>query len=74
MTDQETIGVADLQCWVFRHAQTEWRLSPAECADIFERYDLFGFLAECYGLLHVSGYRHALDEVEAVLRGNGVRV
>jgi len=30
--------------------------------------------SECYGLLHVSGYQHALDEIEGILRSKGVSV
>ena len=71
---QEQIAIADMQCWVFRKAQSKWNLSPKECMDLFKKYDLLGFISECYGLLHVSGYQHALEEVEEVLHSEGVNV
>jgi len=74
LSEQDEKGIADMQCWVFRKAQVKWHKTPAECAELFAKYDLLGFIEECYGLLHVSSYRHALDEVEEILRCNGVEV
>ena len=74
ITSQDQTGIADMQCWVFRKAQVKWHKTPAECADIFAQYDLLGFIAECYELLHVSSYNHALNEVEEVLKCNEVEV
>lgn len=71
---QEQIGIADMQCWVFRHAQQKWHKTPKECADLFRKYDLFGFIADCYGLLHVSSYQSALNEVEGILHDKGVSI
>lgn len=71
---REQIGIADMQCWVFRHAQKKWDLTPAACAEIFQKFDLLGFIAECYDLLHVSGYQRALDDIEDILRRKGVAV
>ena len=42
MMSQTQIGIADMQCWVFRKAQKKWNLTPAECADVFRKYDLLG--------------------------------
>ena len=71
---QEQIGIADMQCWVFRMAQKKWKISPSECVRLFKQYDLLGFISECYGLLHVSGYEHALEDVEDILARKGVVV
>ena len=71
---QTQIGIADMQCWVFRKAQKKWNLTPAECADVFRKYDLLGFISECYDLLHVSSYQRALEDVEEILQSKGVEV
>lgn len=55
MTESQ-LGIADMQCWVFRMAQLKWELSPKECAKLFKKYDILGFISECYELLHVSSY------------------
>ena len=68
------IGITDMQCWVFRKAQKKWNLSPSECAYLFKKYDLLGFISECYDLLHVSGYQRALEDVEEILHSKGVSI
>lgn len=71
---ERDIDIADMQCWVFRHAQRKWRLTPDACAELFEKYDILGFIAECYGLLHVSSYQCALNDVEGILLRKGVKL
>lgn len=73
MSERE-VDVADMQCWVFRMAQTKWKLSPQECANLFQKHDVFGFLDECYDSLHLNSYACALADVETLLRNEGVAV
>ena len=68
---QRQISIADMQCWVFHHAQRKWNLAPAECAVLFRRFDLLGYISECYDLLHVSSYQCALKDTEDLLRSKG---
>lgn len=67
-------AIADMQCWIFRMAQIKWKMPPKECAALFKKYDILGFIAECYELLHVSSYACALEDVEDILKANGVNV
>lgn len=55
MTERE-IDIADMQCWVFRIAQTRWHISPIECAELFKKYDILGYISECYDLLCTYSY------------------
>jgi hypothetical protein len=71
---QNQIDIADMQCWIFRMAQTKWNMSPIECARLFKQYDVFGFIENCYDMLHLSSYQCTLDDVEEMLRNNGVIV
>lgn len=71
---QRQLDIADMQCWVFRMAQSKWNITPKECAEIFKKYNILGFISECYELLHVSSYACALADVEDILRANGVNV
>ena len=71
---QKQIEIADMQCWVFRHAQRDWDLSPAACTELFRRYNLLGYIADCYELLHVSGYQCALNDIKQILANEGVTV
>ena len=33
-----------MQCRVFRKAQSKWNLSPQKCMELFQKYDLPGFI------------------------------
>ena len=39
------IDIADMQCWVFRMAQAKWKMAPSDCAELFKKYDILGFIA-----------------------------
>jgi hypothetical protein len=71
---QRQLDIANMQCWIFHMAQSKWKLTPKECAELFKKYDIWGFISECYELLHVSSYACALDDVEDILRANGEHV
>ncbi len=66
--------IADMQCWVFRNAQTKWNMSSKDCSNLFKKYDLLGFISDCYELLHVSSYDCAIEDIEDILKSNGVNV
>lgn len=70
----EQIGIADMQCRVFRMAQLKWHLSASACADLFRKYKLLDFIAECYGVLHISSYECAVEDLEDILASKGVNV
>ena len=72
--EQRQIDIADMQCLAFNMAQTKWNITPSECADIFIKYDLLGFISECYELLHVSSCKCALDDIEQILLANGIDI
>lgn len=55
-------------------AQAKWNIAPSECADIFKKSDLLGFISECYELLHVSSCKCALDNIEQILLANGIDI
>ena len=44
------IDIADMQCWVFRMAQSKWKMSPSDCSELFKKYDILGFIADCYDI------------------------
>ena len=66
--------IADMQCWVFHMAQSKWKMSPEDCAELFKKYDILGFISECYDILHFNGYACVLHDVENLLKNRGVTV
>lgn len=69
--NKRQLGIANIQYWVFRMAQSKWKMTPKECAELFKKYDILGFISECYELLHISSYNCALEDI---LKANGVNV
>lgn len=72
--NETQIDIADMQCWLFRMAQKKWKLAPSDCVQLFKQYDIFGYIADCYGMLHLSSYECALNDVEKLLQNHGVKV
>ena len=66
--------IQDMQCWLFRKAQSKWNITPQKCAESFRKYDIFGYVSECYELLHVSSYESALHDIEEILKSNGEKI
>ena len=71
MSERE-LDIADMQCWVFRLAQTKWKMSSKACAELFKKYDVFGFINDCYDSLHLNSYACALADVEILLKNRWV--
>lgn len=69
--DERHLDITDMQCWVFRMAQSKWNMDPKDIAKLFKKYDILGFISECYEILHVSSYNCALEDIETLLRNQG---
>ena len=72
MSKEQEINL--MKCWLFRQATLRWKKSPTETATLFKQYSLYKFISDCYELLHVSSYECALDELEEILKANGVKL
>ncbi len=71
---QEQINISHMQCWLFRLAQKKWNIPPEETASLFKKHDLFGYISDCYDILHLSSYECALLDLEDILSRKGVAV
>ena len=71
---ERDIDIADMQCWVFRMAQTKWNIPAKDCVELFKKYNIFDFIADCYDSLHLNSYACALADVETLLKNRGVTV
>lgn len=66
--------IHDMQCWLFRNAQTKWNKTSMETLELFDKYRLFEYVEDCFGLLHTASYASALKDLEEILLANGVDV
>ena len=72
--NEYNINIADMQCWIFRMAQARWKMSAKDCTELFKKYNILGFISDCYDILHLNSYECALNDVETMLRNRGVTV
>jgi len=49
--NKRVVEIADMQAHIFRLAQLKWNTSAKDCAAIFKKHDLLGFVFDCYDLL-----------------------
>lgn len=68
----ETREINHMKCYLFRLAQTKWKLSPNETSKVFVDNNLFNYITECYDSLHLSSYKLALNDLETILENKGV--
>ena len=71
---EHDIDISDIQCFIFHISLTRLKKSPEACRKIFQDNDVFGFIASCYDILHLSSYECVLDDVEEMLKNRGVSV
>lgn len=71
---ERQLDIADMQCWVFRMAQSKWRMSSKDCSALFKKYDILGFISECYDTLHLNSYSCVVADIETLLKNRGITI
>lgn len=66
--------ILDMQVRIFRKFGTRHHIAPKETLSIFEKFDILGFISECYELLHVSGDECVLDDIDGILLSRGYQI
>ena len=69
-----TNEILNMQVRLFRKFTQRHQLVPTEAIRLFDRFDILGFIAECYELLHVSGDESILDDVDSIMRNRGYQI
>ena len=63
--------ILHMQVRLFRRANKRWQKSIRECADIFDKYDVDGYIREAYEFFHVRGDDANLDDIDEYLKSRG---
>lgn len=66
--------IQEMKCFVFRIAQKRWNISPQKCAEIFDQCKVYDFIQECYDILHLSGYECVVNDIENIMRTQGITI
>ena len=59
---------------VFRKFLRRFQMKAKDAYELFDAYDIWGYIEECYDILHMSGDECVLDDIQQILRKNGVLV
>lgn len=63
-----------MQVRLIRLAAEELDIPIQEINALFKKYDVLGFIEECFGLFHMEGDYAVLDDILCYLRNKGVNV
>ncbi|MCM1284496.1 MAG: DUF3791 domain-containing protein [Muribaculaceae bacterium] len=63
-----------MQVRLLRLAAEEWRMPIQKANMVFDRYRIYNFIEDCYGVFHMEGDYAVLDEIHTLLRNKGVNV
>lgn len=70
----EKAEIIFMQVRLIRLASLKWNISIQKAAALFDKYDIFKFIEDCYGVFHMEGDEAVFDEIRILLKNKGVDV
>ncbi len=70
MNEIQKEDLYQIQVRLFRLAQLKWDISASKCSEIFNRYDIYGYIETCYEIYHVQGDEASLADIEKYLENS----
>ncbi len=70
----ENTEIIFMQTRVLRLAAERWNTSIQKACGVFDKFGIFRFIRECYGIFHTEGDEAVLEEVMKVLDYRGVDI
>ncbi len=63
--------ITHMQVRIARMATEKWRLSIGEVARLFERYQVFEYIRDCFGIFHTEGDEAVWEDIVPYLKAKG---
>lgn len=63
-----------MQVRMLRIASEEWNMLIQRVCILFDKYSIFKFIEDCYGVFHMEGDYAVFEEIKILLRNKGVDV
>lgn len=60
-----------MQVRLLRLASEKWHMSIQKVNILFEKYGVFKFIEDCYGIFHTEGDYAVFNEIETLLKNKG---
>ena len=57
---------------MLRLASDEWHRSIQDVNILFDKYGIFEFIEDCYGVFHMEGDEAVFSEIRTLLKNKGV--
>jgi len=63
--------ITHMQVRMVRMAMERWHLSVGEVARLFQQYQVFEYIRDCFGIFHVEGDEAVWEEIVPYLKARG---
>ena len=67
MNEMQKEDLYQIQVRLFRLAQLKWNISASKCSELFNKYDIYGYIETCYEFFHEQGDEASLSDIEKYL-------
>lgn len=64
-------NVLTMQVRIFHKFWMCHHIEPKDAVSVFEKFDIFGFISECYEVLCVTGDESILEDIDEIIHANG---
>ena len=66
--------ITHMQMRIARLATEKWGLSIAEVGRLFDEYQVFAYIQDCFGIFHVEGDEAVWEDIVPYLKKRGLRL
>lgn len=63
-----------MQTRLIRLAAEKWNTTIVKTNIVFEKYNIFQFIEECFGVFHMEGDEAVFDDIEVLLANKGADI
>ena len=70
----ERLQILFMQTRLVRAASEEWNMTLSEVNELFEKYGIYRYISDCWGIFHVEGDMAVLYDIRDYLRSKEVAV
>ena len=70
----EKMQILFMQTRLIRLAAEKWNTTIVKTNIVFEKYNIFQFIEECFGVFHMEGDEAVFDDIEVLLANKGVDI
>lgn len=70
----ENLQILYMQTRLVRLASEQWNIHFQTVNELFQKYGVFQYVADCWGVFHVEGDFAVLEDVKQYLKNKGANI